>query len=207
MNCILIAAPAAEPVTLAEAKAWLRVDTTDEDTAISALIASARENVEATTQRRLMAQDWRIVLDRWPFARGGDGSLDALWIGRCAPVMDVRLPLAPVSTVAAMRVYDASGQPQPIPNNVWRLVGAPDRARLYFSSAPPQPGLPAGGIEIDVASGYGAEADVPAALRQAILLLVADWYQNRGDAEAGSPGTPPTRVAALLAPFRRGRLV
>ena len=206
MNCILIAAPAAEPVTLAEAKAWLRVDTTDEDATISALIASAREYVEAATRRRLMAQGWRIVLDRWPFVRGGDGSLEALWIGRCAPVMEVWLPLAPVSAVSAMRVFDASGQVQPMPNNVWRFVGAPDQARLNFSSAPPQPGLQAGGIEIDVAAGYGAEADVPAALRQAILLQVADWYQNRGDADAVALRMSPTRVAALLAPFRRGRI-
>ena len=105
MNCILIAVPTAEPVTLAEAKAWLRVDTTDEDATISTLIDSARENVEATTRLRLMAQGWRIVLDRWPFARGGDGSLDALRNGRCAPVMEVWLPLAPVSAASANGVF------------------------------------------------------------------------------------------------------
>ena len=37
------------------------------------------------------------------------------------------------------------------------------------------------GIELDVEVGYGdAPADVPEPLRQAIRLLVAHWYENRG---------------------------
>ena len=53
MQSILIAPPAAEPVTLAEARSWLRVDTTDEDGAIASLISAAREIVEMTTRRAL----------------------------------------------------------------------------------------------------------------------------------------------------------
>ena len=42
-----------------------------------------------------------------------------------------------------------------------------------FSTSPPAPGRAVAGIEIDVVAGYGAPADVPSPLRQAILMLVA----------------------------------
>ncbi|MDE2363126.1 MAG: head-tail connector protein [Hyphomicrobiales bacterium] len=206
MNVILVTPPASEPVTLIEAKTWLRVDTSDEDGAISALIVAARQLVEAATRRALIAQSWRLVLDRWPFWRGGDGSLDALVGMRGPRSLELDLPLAPVTAVPGARVYDSGGQPQPLATSLYALVGAPERARLVFSAPPPAPGVPAGGIEIDVAAGYGLETDVPAALRQAMLLLVADWYENRGDVDATAPETLPKRVAALVAPWRRGRL-
>lgn len=47
----LIAAPAIEPITLAEAKLFLRIEHDDEDTAIAALIAAARQHVEMATRR------------------------------------------------------------------------------------------------------------------------------------------------------------
>ena len=206
MNAILIAPPATEPVTLVEAKAWLRVDTTDEDAEISALITAAREIVEAATRRLLITQSWRIILDRWPFARGADLSLDALMIAPRPQVMEVEMPLAPLLSVTGARIYDASGAPQPLDPSLWRLVGAPDEARLVLSARPPHPGATAGGIEIDVLAGYGAESDVPAALRQAILALVSDWYENRGDIDTAAPENLPKRVAALVAPYRRARL-
>lgn len=192
MNRALIAPPASEPVTLAEAKAWLRVDTSDEDQAIAFLIGAARETVEAATRRALVAQSWRLALDDWPFT--------------LLQRPEMALPLAPLASVTAVRVYDAGGQPQLLTSALWRVVGATDRARMMFAAQPPRPGVPAGGIEIDCVVGYGAAADVPAPLRQAILMLMADWFENRGDGE-GAQATPlPKRVAALLAPYRRGRL-
>jgi hypothetical protein len=206
MNAILITPPAAEPVALADAKAWLRIDTNAEDTAISALIAAARQAVEAATRRCLVTQGWRIVLDAWPFVGAADGSLGALRLTAPPALLEARLPLAPLATVSAVRVYDAGGQPQALAAALWRLADAPDKARLVFTAAPPNPGVVAGGIEIDVVAGYGAASDVPAALRQAILMLVADWFENRGDADAGGPQNLPKRVTTLVAPYRRGRL-
>jgi uncharacterized phiE125 gp8 family phage protein len=67
----------------------------------------------------------------------------------------------------------------------------------------PQPGRLAAGIELDVTVGYGdAATDVPEPLRQAVRLLVAHWYENRGLAAIGTVTVLPTTVAALIAPYR-----
>jgi hypothetical protein len=60
---------------------------------------------------------------------------------------------------------------------------------------------PLDGVSIDYSAGYGEAADVPADLRQAVLLLVAYWYEHR-DAVT----TTPAGLERLLAGFRRVRL-
>ena len=190
MTPILITPPAIEPVTLAEMKTWLRIDTADDDSAISALIVAARLTVESTVRRMLLNQSWRLVLDAWP--------QDNI----------VRVPLAPFQNVLAVRVYDATGTPQLLGPALWTLDANPEGARLLFTLAPPPPGRTIAGIEIDLALGYGATpASVPEPMRQAIRMLAARWYENRGENPGDSGGTHlPASVAALLAPFRRTRL-
>ena len=204
MNIFLTAPPAAEPVSLADAKAWLRVDTGLEDAAISALIVSARMLVEAATRRALVTQGWRIVADQW-----SQPPRLAVWLDPLASLFaprGMKLPLAPLIAAPAIRVYDSSGQAQALDPSTWRLVDAPERARLVFASPPPQPGQTAAGIEIDVVAGYGDPPDVPAPLRQAILALVAHLYDNRGDAAQSPDAGLPPPVAAMLAPLVRRRL-
>ena len=88
MASLLLTPPALEPLTLDEAKAYLRVDTAADDDLIAALIAGARIHVEAQTRRALITQSWRLVLDAWP--------------------EDGRIPVrpAPLQALAAARVYD-----------------------------------------------------------------------------------------------------
>ena len=57
---------------------------------------------------------------------------------------------------------------------------------------------------ITITAGYRTPADVPAAIRQAMLLLVAHWFDHRNAAPDRS--ALPMAVDALLAPFRRMRL-
>jgi len=74
MPSILLAGPAAEPVTLAEAKQFLRVEHDDDDDIIAALIAGSRIHVETQTRRALITQSWRLTRDVWPAAG---------WVARC----------------------------------------------------------------------------------------------------------------------------
>jgi uncharacterized phiE125 gp8 family phage protein len=186
MPAILLTPPAIEPITLAEAKLYLRVDEGDDDDLIAALIAAARTQVETRTRRALITQQWRYVRDAWP----GDGR----WI----------LTLAPLRQVVAARVYDAAG----IPHAVDTQAFVPDIASApggigFTPWAMPAPGRALAGVELDVEVGYGATAgSVPQPLRQAIRLLVGHWYENRGLAVPGQLSALPATVDALLAPYR-----
>ncbi len=73
---------------------------------------------------------------------------------------------------------------------------------------PPAPGRPIKGAEIAFTAGYGpAASDVPAPVRQALLLLVAHWYEHREPIEIGSSATAiPQTVSDLLMPHRGVRL-
>nr|CAD6610872.1 bacteriophage protein [Rhizobium sp. Khangiran2] len=66
MTYAQITPPIAEPLTLAEVRAHLRLDDTQEDALLSSLIATAREHLERETGLCLMAQAWRLYLDDWP---------------------------------------------------------------------------------------------------------------------------------------------
>ena len=68
MALIRITAPATEPIDLATAKLHCRVDGTDEDTLIAALIVAAREQAEHETGRALVTQTWEQVHDAFPDA-------------------------------------------------------------------------------------------------------------------------------------------
>ncbi len=190
MTPILLAGPAAEPVSLAEAKAWMRIDADDEDDLVGALVTSARLIVESATRRLLMTQSWRLSLDGWP--RGNV----------------VRVPLAPFQSLAGLQIYDSAGAARPVAASSYTLDAAPDAARILFTAAPPAPGAAAGGIAIDVVVGYGDRPrDVPAPLRQAILALAARWFEDRGDVASPLAREPlPASVAAMIAPWRRPRL-
>src|SRR5687768_8644956 len=66
MKRIPISGPAVEPVSIAEAKAHLRLDGSEDDALVGALVAAARVAVEVEIRQVLVAQGWRVSLDAWP---------------------------------------------------------------------------------------------------------------------------------------------
>jgi uncharacterized phiE125 gp8 family phage protein len=188
MTSYLLAGPAEEPVSLAQAKAFLRVDDEAEDGLITTLIGAARLHVEGVTGRALLAQSWRLVLDDWP----DNGQ--------------VPLPVTPFRSVTEITAYDADGVGHAVP--LAQFMSEPDRLLL--------PGMVVGmpmlrerqGIEIEYVAGFGTEPDdVPADIRQALLVLVAYWFEHR-DAViiAGSGAVVPTGFDRLVAGHKRVRL-
>src|SRR5471032_1179098 len=83
MSSLLLTAPAVEPLSLGEAKAFLRVEHNDDDDVIAALAAGSRIHVEAGTRRALVTQSWRFSVDCWP--------------------EDGRLPVCPASKIPRRR--------------------------------------------------------------------------------------------------------
>jgi uncharacterized phiE125 gp8 family phage protein len=185
MSSILLTGPAVEPVSLDEAKAFLRVEHDDDDDVIAALIAGARVHVEAQTRRALIVQSWRLVRDSWP-------------AGGRVPILP-----APLRELTAARVYRLDGTTQAIDVSAVAVDASAAPAVAWFE-APPAPGRVVGGIELDIEVGYGEAAnDVPADLRQAIRLLVAHWYENRGLIALGQAvAVLPASAAALITPYR-----
>lgn len=188
MTITELAPPVGEPLTLAEAKAHLRVETDLDDTLIAGLIRTVREHLERVTGLALLTRTFRLYLDDWPSSR-------VIQIGR-----------GPVQTIEAVTVYDKAGLPQEIDVSGFVLDGQARPARLVLSQQP-TPGQAINGIEIDFSAGFGAAGtDVPDTLKRAMLLHAALLYEFRG---AVSPESQPAAVPAgydrLIAPFcRRG---
>jgi uncharacterized phiE125 gp8 family phage protein len=90
MSAILLTAPAVEPLSLDEARAFLRVEHNDDDEAIASLSSGARIHIEAATRRALITQSWRLSFDAWP----DDGRL--------------KVRPGPLQSLTAARVYDFS---------------------------------------------------------------------------------------------------
>lgn len=186
MSAYLLTAPAVEPLSLADAKLFLRVAHSDDDVLIASLIAAARSHIEAQTRRALITQTWRVVRDTWP-ADGRIGELPA-----------------PVQSVAAARVYDVDNVATGLDPSVFVIDNANDRIAAP-AWALPAPGRATAGIEVDVVAGFGdAAVDVPAELVQAMRFLIGHWYDNRGNISPGqSVMDLPQSVRRLIAPWRR----
>jgi uncharacterized phiE125 gp8 family phage protein len=182
-------APEAEPVAVAEAKAFLRLDTASEDELIVSLIRAAREDVERATGLALIDQTWRLTLDAVP--QNGI----------------VLLPRHPVREVIAVTAHGSEGEASLVVAGDWQadLVSRP--ARLAFHRPPP-PMRALNGLEIDFRAGFGeAGTDVPDPLRRAILMLAAHWYEFRaGYGPDGQPTSYPPHYERLIAPWRDRRL-
>jgi uncharacterized phiE125 gp8 family phage protein len=188
MTAYLLAGPAKEPVSLVQAKAFLRVDDTAEDAFITTLIAAARLHVEGVTGRALLAQSWRVVLDAWP----SDGQ--------------VKLPVAPFMALTEITAYDEEGEGHTVP--LAQFLSEPDRLVLPHVVAG-MPGLrERQGIEVDYVAGYGADAeDVPADIVQALLLLIGYWFEHRDAViTAGSGMLVPSGFDRMVAGYKRVRL-
>lgn len=186
MTITIVTPPASEPVSLAEAKLYLRLDHAHEDELIETLIAAAREAVEAGIGRALITRRVRESLDIWR-REAANGAV---------------LTLGPVTAVIAVRLIAENGAQSVIDPERYRLEGNRDRPRLVFP-----PGLPAtlrsaGGIEIEYDCGFAdAAADLPVALRLATLQIVAALYELR----QGENAIPET-ARALMRPFAPARL-
>jgi uncharacterized phiE125 gp8 family phage protein len=192
MALVMTAGPAAEPISLAEAKAHLRIDGNDEDALLASLITAARMAVERTLSLALITESWSLYLDGWP--RSGT----------------IVLPIQPAQAVTAVRVYDPDDEPATVNSETYSVDVLSEPARLVLSAGAVQlsPARLLNAFEVAFTAGYGDEAsDVPEPLRHAIKLLVAHWFEQREPVVLGAAAQEvPATVAGLLLPYRRVRL-
>ena len=182
--------PAVEPLTVAEAKLHLRVDTTEDDTYIGTLITAAREWVEnyldrtlITTQLILRAAEFpteELELARPPMVASGTAT---------AVVITYTLADTTTATLstALYRVDRTStpGNVAPIINGTWPSDVIED----------------ANAVAVTYWAGYGpTSASVPATIRHAMLMLIGHWYDRRSAVLTGTISKPiEFAVESLLA--------
>jgi uncharacterized phiE125 gp8 family phage protein len=186
--------PTITPVTLDEAKAHCRIDTTDDDIYILGLIEQATSMLDGPYGRLglcLLEQSWELSYDAFPTTEL------KIPLGNLISVTSVEYvdPISKTLTVwPALNNYEvdaASEEGWIIPVNAWPAVAATSNA-----------------IKIIFKAGYGATADkVPPILRRAILLLIGDWYENREATVLGQTVSEmPHAVTTIVNMYARGRV-
>jgi uncharacterized phiE125 gp8 family phage protein len=189
MALVLVTGPTEEPVSTAEAKAHLRVDGSDDDSYIAALITTARMHVEAILRRALITQTWKLVLDSWP---------DEV----------LKLPKPPLASVSSVTYLDENGESQTFSPDDYIVDTASEPGRLTLAkdaSWPSEELYPLGAVNIQYVAGYADADAVPQAYKQAMLLLIGHFYENR-EAVVAAQGANvqelPMAVMSLLMPTR-----
>ena len=186
---ILVTPPAAEIVSLDDAKVHLRVDGTDDDDLITMLEAAAEAHLDGYSGvlgRCLIDQVWRQ---------------DFVGFDWC-----LRLPFPDVSAIGSVKYYDTDNVQQTIDSANYQLLEDERSSFVQFTSTfswpstyyRPDP------VSVQFTAGYGAAADdVPAAIRAAILLTIGHLYANREAVGDNTQMALPLGVDALITPYRR----
>ena len=177
-------APSQEPVTLAEAKKQLEIldsDTVHNDQ-ISALITAAREEAEKVTGRVFITQTWTLTRDRFP---------------------DWRLPIPkpPLQSITSIKYIDTDGAQQEIDPSEYRVAtnNTPGNVEPAYGEVWPTAQNTSEAVEIEFVAGYGDPKDVPQRAKQAMLLMVAEWFERRT-----ALSEIPQAAMALLSTLKTG---
>ena len=186
----LVTAPAAEPVTLAEIKEHLRVDSDLEDALISALITAARQWAETYQGRAYITQTWNFLMDEFPQS-------------------PFSIPMPPLQSVESIKYYDTAVTEYTLPSSSYQVDADSTfgRVALAYGKTWPQTVTlrPMNAVIVQFKAGYGdAVGDVPERVRQAIKVLVADWYENREATDIKEHVEVAFAVKAILGPERMG---
>lgn len=191
---VLVTAPTTAVVTVDEAKAHCRVDGTNEDALIGALIAAVVSYLDGWTGilgRCLEAQTWRQDLDCFD--------------------RELRLPLSPVISIVSVKYDDVNGVEQTVDPANYKLLedGAGPFVRFLRAYTFPQTSLEPPAVRVAFLAGYAQAAQastVPQAIKHAILLTLGHLFENRETVISGRSVAAielPFAASALLAPFRR----
>lgn len=160
----------------------------DQDALLISHLRAAMAAIEGRIAKALITRQFRLVLEDWR-----DGASQAL-------------PVAPVSAVVSVTLVDAAGGTAVVAPAAWRLVADLHRPRLAGTGLL-LPLVPEDGrVEVVFDAGFGAAwADVPADLRQAVLLLAAEYYERRHEGGQTGPALP-AMVAGLIERWRQVRI-
>ena len=158
-----------------------------EDDYLNSLITSARQYAEGFQRRAYITQTWELWLDSFPSKS-------------C-----INIPLPPLQAIGlSVKYYDTNDAETEFSSTNYfvDVKSEPGRIGLNYGKTWPSTTLrPIGGVCIEFVAGYGdAASDVPTKVKQAILLLISHWYENREPVAitGAMPKEIPFSVEALL---------
>jgi len=170
-------APTEEPVSVGEARRFMRVDGTDEDLMIRDFIRTATQRAETITNRQLMTATLRARFDRFqvsavPELMTRDGKA-------------IELPAAPLVSVTSIQYVDTDGATQTwsASNYVVATDHEPGRVTRAYSVEWPTVRDIADAVTITYVAGYASALLVPEIAKTAIRIGVRGMYDKRDDAD------------------------
>ncbi|MCQ8781079.1 head-tail connector protein [Mangrovibrevibacter kandeliae] len=186
MTLIELAETVIEPVTVAEARSWCRIERDDEDELVASLVRAARQAVETETGLVLVRRAFRLALD--PVPPGG-------WI---------EVARRPLQVMVGVTAYGSDGAPIVFGEAdaiIERALGI-EAIRL----SPAVRAVAANGVDVDFEAGY-APGEAPGDLLLALKRTIAASYEVRGaTGEGWRPAVLPPSAQDLTRPHRRMRL-
>ena len=202
----LVTAPASEPVTLAEVKAYLRIDTSDDDTMLTTFISVARELAENLLNKKLITQTWDFWFDAFPSQFNFDAlAPDSVTDGALSEYLSVQnyidIPFPPLQSVTYLKTYDDDGTAYTMDSADYIVDSFTENGRISLKNGTTWPTTflrPVNGILVRFVCGYGLAAAVPYPIKQAIIEMVGKFYSNRGCEDM----TIPKSAQALLGNYR-----
>ncbi|WP_428526021.1 head-tail connector protein [Roseibium sp.] len=190
-----ILAPTETPVTVEDAKCHLRVSSSEDDALIAGLIDTAVDSFDGRAGilgRCLVWQTWKAWFHGFPCGRS------------------VRLPFPDVDAASVVvRYLDTTASEQTFPAtgfNVFEDTGGAYLLRHPEGLWPATCDRP-DAVSVEFRAGFGSAAEVPGALKSAILLLVGHLYENREAVTQGArAGEMPLGAMHLAGPYRVRKL-
>ncbi|NBJ13332.1 head-tail connector protein [Microvirga arsenatis] len=176
--------PSTPVVSLADAKHHLRVEHTDDDAYITALIGAATTAVSERLERTLGATTWDYRI----------GSDDICW------GFDIRLPKPPLIEVVSVKYIDTDGAEQTYAPANYRAFGIGGQGGIRLTGGASWPSLRYGPEAVTIRYRAGYES-VPEPIRQAILLMIGQLFASRGEMVPENLTEDPA-IKYLLAPYR-----
>lgn len=172
-------------ITLDEAKAYLRVDTADDNALITSLISTAEDCVEKETRRTLLTKTFELIYDD---------------VGASIEIIK-----SPLQEVTKIEVVDDAGAKTEVSSSLYDVDISGIRGRVQLRSGcswPDHRGFAS--FIITAKAGYGdAAADVPTTLLAAALIALAILYEDRG---AMDEGKVSKAISGLCWPYKVIRL-
>lgn len=184
MRFELITPPAELPVTLEEAKLAATEDGSAYDTHFENIWIPAA-TLEAESRmggRAIITQTWRLTLD-------------------CFPRM-INITRSPLIEVLSVKYIDLDGVLQTVNPADYAIQKGGLDGLIYpaYEKCWPLTRNEPGAVRIEFTAGYGDAADVPASIKNWILMAVATWYRQREGIVTGTivSQLPRDFCAALL---------